>query len=193
LSGRQLRFGARCWSSEDFPTAMSLPIFRRRLKTYLVQKSYSDIRLWHITYVDISSGPCSDVSYLDRFRNHWTELNWTQPRNWTTDVEIMRSRIWIKTILQCTETDQRWSRMQATKVPSAVSLYTENHKRLPLSTVCVSAFIGRYTPVQRTGTFFTLEAILRQELIRRWDSERELFTTTSYIYRPAPTPIEPTS
>jgi len=32
-----------------------------------------------------------------------------------------------------------------------------------------------------------------QELIRRWDSERELFTTTSYMYRPAPTPIEPTS
>ena len=31
-----------------------------------------------------------------------------------------------------------------------------------------------------------------QELIRRWDSERELFTT-SYMYRPAPTPIEPTS
>ena len=33
----------------------------------------------------------------------------------------------------------------------------------------------------------------RQELITRWDSERELFTTTSYMQKPAPTPIEPTS
>jgi len=30
-----------------------------------------------------------------------------------------------------------------------------------------------------------------QELIKRWDSERECFTTTSYMYRPEPpTPIK---
>jgi len=36
-------------------------------------------------------------------------------------------------------------------------------------------------------------ALIYKKLVRRWDSERELFTMTSYMQRPAPTPVEPTS
>jgi len=46
--------------------------------------------------------------------------------------------------------------------------------------VCALTSVGIYCCISDTWI---------QELIRRWDSERELFTTTSYMYRPAPTPI----
>jgi len=40
--------GSQIWNKlpEDVKTAPSLPIFRRRLKTYLFQKSYPDILIW---------------------------------------------------------------------------------------------------------------------------------------------------
>jgi len=43
-----------------------------------------------------------------------------------------------------------------------------------------------------SGPLGILLSKFRQERIRRWDSERKLFRTTSYMYRPAPTSIETT-
>ena len=61
---------------EDVATSPSLPIFRRRLKTYLLPKSYPDILIWHLCWHRQWS-LYSDASYLSDFKNHWTELNWT--------------------------------------------------------------------------------------------------------------------
>jgi len=43
------------------------------------------------------------------------------------------------------------------------------------------------------GESYLVQKSFRNRKLTRWDSERELFTTTSYMQRPAHSSIEPTS